>query len=87
MLSNKRRKFILVNYTPLHIAAEFNFMEIAQLLVNHNANVNAKMNAQLPIKDKVGGKTPLHIVAENNSIDVGKILISSKANFNLNDIF
>ena len=55
-------------YTPLHIAAQLNFQEIAQTLIAKGAKVNAKDNL---------GNTPLHYTAQQNSPHVASLLMQS----------
>ena len=62
--------------TPLHFAAEKNSLEVARLLIEHGADVNAK--------DSVF--TPLDMAAEFNSIDVARLLIEQGANTNGRDL-
>lgn len=64
--------------TLLHIAAIENYPEIANVLIQYNADIEAKNKT---------GKTPFHIASENNSIDVAKILINNGANPNIEDIY
>ncbi|KAK5654203.1 hypothetical protein OQA88_7377 [Cercophora sp. LCS_1] len=45
-----------LGYTPLHEALSFGRVEIATLLLQHGANVNAKL--------RFGGDTPLHMIVE-----------------------
>ena len=61
-------------YTPLHIAAGFESAEIAKLLIDNGADVNAKNGA---------GHTPLH--ATSRSIDTAKLLIDNGADVNAKD--
>ncbi|MEM7362197.1 MAG: ankyrin repeat domain-containing protein [Bacteroidota bacterium] len=62
--------------TPLHLAACFNSKEVAEILVQYGANIEAKDEYE---------KTPLHWSAENNSKEVAKILIQHNANIDAKD--
>ena len=55
---------------PLLVAAYWNSLELAKLLISSGAEVNAK--------DK-WGKTPLHLAAMNGSLEIAQLLISSGA--------
>ena len=48
-------------YTPLHFAAEAGYVEITEVLVNSNADVDAKNNDEW---------TPLHVAAEKNYTNI-----------------
>jgi ankyrin repeat protein len=56
--------------TPLHWAAGSGQQEVAEFLLAHNANINAKTKR---------GRTPLHFAALNNHRDVAKLLLANKA--------
>jgi hypothetical protein len=56
--------------TPLHYAAENGHIEIAHLLLQNGANVNAK--------DKIGN-TPLHFAAIHGHIDILHLLVDNGA--------
>lgn len=61
-------------YTPLHIAAQWNSTEVAALLLDAKANPNLKT------KD---GRTALHMAAWKDSIDVATLLCERGAKKNL----
>ena len=54
-------------WTPLHMASERNYIEIAELLIEMGADVEAK-------DDK--GWTPLHRASANNHIETAKLLLN-----------
>eukprot|EP00350_Pseudokeronopsis_sp_OXSARD2_P002745 CAMPEP_0170547766 /NCGR_PEP_ID=MMETSP0211-20121228/6099_1 /TAXON_ID=311385 /ORGANISM="Pseudokeronopsis sp., Strain OXSARD2" /LENGTH=105 /DNA_ID=CAMNT_0010852933 /DNA_START=962 /DNA_END=1276 /DNA_ORIENTATION=+ len=56
--------------TPLIVAATFNSIECASILIKENANLNLfnRMN-----------NTALHVAAFNNNIEIAKILMENKA--------
>ena len=58
------------DYTPLMLAAIGGAADVAELLIKHGANVNAK---------NAGGVTPLMVVAANNAVKVGTLLLKSGA--------
>ena len=59
--------------TPLHHAAEENYHEMAKLLIDRGADVNAT-------NDYIG--TPLQVAAWRDSLDVAKLLIESGVDVN-----
>ncbi|EAX87363.1 ankyrin repeat protein, putative [Trichomonas vaginalis G3] len=59
--------------TALHIAAEYNSKEAAELLISYGANIHEK---------DVYGQTALHIAARENSKETAEVLISHGANIN-----
>lgn len=61
-------------YTPLHIAAKQNQLEVAGCLLQHSANANA---------ESLQGVTPLHLASQEGSPDMVALLISKQANVNL----
>uniref|UniRef100_A0A7M4FPW3 Ankyrin-1 n=1 Tax=Crocodylus porosus TaxID=8502 RepID=A0A7M4FPW3_CROPO len=61
-------------YTPLHIAAKQNQLEVAGSLLQYGASANAE-SAQ--------GVTPLHLAAQEGHADMVALLISKQANGNL----
>jgi ankyrin repeat protein len=71
------------NWTPLHLASHCAKLEMARLLLDHGANVNAEDNLL---------KTPLHHVAgsqhavEEDAIRVSRLLIERGADLNAQDI-
>ncbi|EAY06733.1 hypothetical protein TVAG_310200 [Trichomonas vaginalis G3] len=62
--------------TALHIAAENNSKEIAELLISHGANINEK---------DIFGQAALHKAAYKNSKEIAELLISHGANINEKD--
>ena len=58
---------------PLHLAAFFNGPEVAKLLIDNGAEVNAKDE---------DGATPLHLAAQKNTAAVVKLLIDNGAAVN-----
>lgn len=61
-------------YTPLHIAAKQNQLEVASSLLQFGANANA---------ESLQGITPLHLAAQEGRPDMVALLISKQANVNL----
>ena len=61
-------------YTPLNFAARFDSVEVARLLISHEAKVDAQAN---------DGWSPLHTAAYTNSLKVAQLLIDNGANKNL----
>lgn len=57
-------------YTPLHIAAKKNQLEIAQALLAYRADPNAESRA---------GFTPLHLAAEEGHQKMCELLIESRS--------
>ncbi|XP_018427337.1 PREDICTED: tankyrase-2 isoform X4 [Nanorana parkeri] len=62
--------------TPLHLAAGYNNLEVAEYLLQHGADVNAQ--------DK-GGLIPLHNAASYGHVDVAALLIKFNACVNATD--
>uniref|UniRef100_A0A8C6RFG9 Poly [ADP-ribose] polymerase n=1 Tax=Nannospalax galili TaxID=1026970 RepID=A0A8C6RFG9_NANGA len=62
--------------TPLHLAAGYNNLEVAEYLLQHGADVNAQ--------DK-GGLIPLHNAASYGHVDVAALLIKYNACVNATD--
>ncbi|XP_038620066.1 LOW QUALITY PROTEIN: poly [ADP-ribose] polymerase tankyrase-2 [Tachyglossus aculeatus] len=62
--------------TPLHLAAGYNNLEVAEYLLQHGADVNAQ--------DK-GGLIPLHNAASYGHVDVAALLIKYQACVNATD--
>ncbi|NXQ67667.1 ANK1 protein, partial [Quiscalus mexicanus] len=61
-------------YTPLHIAAKQNQMEVASSLLQYGASANA---------ESMQGVTPLHLAAQEGHADMVALLFSKQANGNL----
>jgi ankyrin repeat protein len=59
--------------TPLHLAAESGYRDLAELLIANKAKINAQSN---------DGTTPLHWAAVNGHNDVVMFLLESKAEVN-----
>ena len=57
--------------TALQVAAWYNSLDVARLLIEHGADIDAKSN---------DGNTPLHDAAQENSLDVASLLIDRGAN-------
>lgn len=68
----------VLGYTPLHEAASRRNHPILEVLLQHNANVNATSN---------GGYTPLHIAASIGSEQCIEVLLKFNADVNLKDEF
>jgi ankyrin repeat protein len=60
-------------YTPLHFAAKNGNKDVAQLLIDKEADINAKSNIN---------ETPLHVAAKYGNSGVAKLLIDKDANVN-----
>ena len=65
--------FFQNGYTPLHIAAKKNQMDIATTLIEYGAEPNA------PSKN---GFTPLHLAAQEGNTDMVSLLLEHKADVN-----
>lgn len=63
-------------WTPLHSAAHWGFIDIAQLFLVHGADVNAR--------DK-DGRTPLHFAALHGHKDVVELLLANGTDVNAED--
>ncbi len=63
-------------WTPLHVAAYFNAKDVAALLLERGADVNAKA---------LGGETPLHFAANGQDTSVAALLLEHGANPNAKD--
>uniref|UniRef100_A0A8C3F7N9 Ankyrin 1 n=1 Tax=Chrysemys picta bellii TaxID=8478 RepID=A0A8C3F7N9_CHRPI len=61
-------------YTPLHIAAKQNQLEVASSLLQYGASANA---------ESMQGVMPLHLAAQEGHADMAALLISKQANGNL----
>ena len=62
--------------TPLHLAASWDSLKVAELLISSGADLEAKDN---------DGDTPLHLAARDNSLAVSELLISSGAEVDVKD--
>jgi ankyrin repeat protein len=63
-------------YTPLHWAAYYGHMDVADFLLTNSADVNAKSNV---------GWTPLHDAAAYGHMDVVELLLAKGADINAKD--
>ena len=61
---------------PLHHAARKNRLEVAQVLLAHGADVNARNKFE---------RAPLHEAAYNNSLEVAQVLLAHGADVNARD--
>lgn len=61
-------------YTPLHIAAKQNQIEVASCLLQNGASPNS---------ESLQGITPLHLASQEGRPDMVAMLISKQANVNL----
>lgn len=82
--------------TPLHLAAEFNNLNILKILIESGADVNAKIDNELSLHkvrdyDRIkkimkanldDGKTPLHFAVEAENENIVKVLIDAGADVN-----
>ena len=77
-----RAKYLLDDYvanlTPLQAAVEANQFEIARLLIERSADVNAKTTGELEI-------TALHDAAADGYLDLIRLLVGYKADLNAKD--
>lgn len=77
-----RAKYLLDDYvanlTPLQAAVEANQFNIARLLIERSANVNAKTTGELEI-------TALHDAAADGYLDLIRLLVGYKADLNAKD--
>ena len=63
-------------WTPLHLASQFNRKEVAELLIGKGANVNAK---------DLSVRTPLHLASLHGCKEVAELLIRKGADMNAKD--
>ena len=70
------RANVIYNNTPLHLAARYNRTEIAQLLITHKADIEARNEYN---------NTPLHLAARYNSTEIAQLLITHKADIEARD--
>lgn len=61
-------------YTPLHIAAKKNQMEIATTLLEYGADTNAATRQ---------GISPLHLAAQEGNVDMVTLLLARDATINM----
>jgi len=69
--------FFSEKYTPLHKAVINEHLDMVKLLLDNNANVNAKTTVD---------KTPLHFAIENENLEIAQLLINRNADINIQDI-
>jgi ankyrin repeat protein len=62
--------------TPLHVAAWYNRVEIARILLQNHANVNGRDSTKA---------TALHVAAWKGQIDVAEVLLDNGADVNATD--
>lgn len=65
------RKKTHEGWTALHMAAEFQYVDFAYMLIKEGSLVNEKNN---------DGYTPLHMCAKKNNINMFKLLLQHNAN-------
>jgi hypothetical protein len=73
LVSSKDEKY---GQTPLHVAAFNDHVDVAKLLLEDKADVNAKSN---------NGSTPLHLAAAKGNKDMVELLLDSKADVDAKD--
>lgn len=61
-------------YTPLHIAAKKNQMDIGTTLLEYGADTNAVTRQ---------GISPIHLAAQEGSVDLVSLLLAKNANVNV----
>ena len=71
--SENRRS--MLGYTALHLATRYNTAQVAELLIAHGANVNARTRTQFVW-------VPLGIAAQINAVQVVELLIAHGADVN-----
>ena len=74
--SENRRS--MLGYTALHLATRFNAVRVAELLIAHRADVNARTE---------NGGTPLHVAAFGNAAQIAELLIAHRADVNARSEF
>jgi ankyrin repeat protein len=68
-------------WTPLHLAAFFGHREVAELLLDHGADVNARSQSERFAR----ANTPLHAAAANRQVAVAELLVARGADVNARD--
>jgi ankyrin repeat protein len=64
--------------TPLHLAASLGLVEVARLLLDAGAEVDARTR-DAPYAEGLRSQTPLHLAAESGSAEVAELLLSRGA--------
>lgn len=67
------------NITPLHIAAQDNWIRIATLLISAEVHLNVKTNKS--------GYTPLHFAAELGHVKIAKLLLDADAQHDVKNFY
>ena len=86
-LEHLRRDPALVNayshdgWTPLHLAAFFGNRDVAALLLDHGADINARSRSERFAR----ANTPLHAAAANRQVAVAELLLERGADINAKD--
>lgn len=73
LVSSKDEKY---GQTPLHVAAFNDRLEVAKLLIENKADINAVAN---------NGSTPLHLAAAKGNKDIVELLLANNVNINAVD--
>ncbi|OLD65346.1 MAG: hypothetical protein AUI47_02350 [Acidobacteria bacterium 13_1_40CM_2_68_5] len=68
-------------WTPLHLASFFGHQEVADLLLDRGADVNARSRSTRFAREN----TPLHAAAANRNVAVAELLIARGADVNARD--
>lgn len=68
-------------WTPLHLAAFFGHAEVARLLLDRGADVNARSQSDRFAR----ANTPLHAAAANRQVEVARLLVERGADVNARD--
>jgi uncharacterized protein len=68
-------------WTPLHLASFFGHEEVARILLDRGADVNARSRSERFAKEN----TPLHAAAANRQVGVAEVLIANGADVNARD--
>ena len=69
--------------TPLHIAAIYNNVEVAKVLLNNGANIDSQTGYLRYVTENF--TTPLHLAAQYRSVEVARLLIQKGADQSLED--
>jgi ankyrin repeat protein len=68
-------------WTPLHLASFFGHCDLAALLLDHGADVNARSRSERFAR----ANTPLHAAAANRQVEVARLLLERGADVNARD--